>query len=116
MKNKKALAEKAILEGRKQIADGLLAERNRELKEQTRRIARLLHELEELKKQKAEMDEETSTLKQFLNQPNEKPRFEQFLADKKEEARRAKMERQKFLAARNPAPSREADGPSFSPR
>lgn len=34
---KKALAEKAILEGRKQIADGLLVERNRELKEQTRR-------------------------------------------------------------------------------
>ena len=82
---KKALAEKAILEGRKQIADGLLADRNRELKEQARRIDRLLRDLEELKKQKAETDEEARTLKQFLSQPDEKPRFEQFLVDKQEE-------------------------------
>ena len=113
---KKALAEKAILEGRKQIADGLLVERNRELKEQTRRIARLLHELEELKKQKAETDEETSTFKQFLSQPDEKPRFEKFLVDQQEEKRRAEMERQNRLSSRRPAPTYEDNGASFSPR
>ncbi|WP_446424381.1 MobV family relaxase [Mailhella sp.] len=37
---KKALAEKAILEGRKEIVDGLLAERNRELKEQAKSQAK----------------------------------------------------------------------------
>ena len=73
---KRALVEKAILEGRKQIADGLLAERNRELKEQARRIDRLRRELEELKKQKDEAEEESHTLKQFLSQPDEKLRFE----------------------------------------
>jgi len=113
---KRALAEKAILEGRKQIADGLLAERNKELKEQTRRIACLLHELEELKKQKAETDEETSTFKQFLSQPDEKPRFEKFLAGKQEEKRRAEMERQKRLASLKTAPDFEDNAPSFSPR
>ena len=113
---KRALAEKAILEGRKQIADGLLAERNRELKEQARRIDRLRRELEELKKQKDETEEESRTLKQFLSQPDEKPRFEQFLADKQEEARRAEMEREKRLASIKPAPAFEDDGPSFTPR
>ena len=113
---KRALAEKAILEGRKEIVDGLLAERNRELKEQARRIDRLRRELEELKKQKDEDEEESRTLKRFLDQPDEKPRFEKFLADQQEDVRRAEMERQKRLTARQPAPSREDSGPSLSPR
>ncbi len=113
---KKALAEKAILEGRKQIADGLLAERNRELKEQARRIDRLRRELEELKKQKDETEEESHTLKRFLDQPDEKPRFEKFLTNKQEEERRAEMERQKRLASIKPASVHEDSGPSFSPR
>ena len=113
---KRALAEKAILEGRKEIVDGLLAERNRELKEQARRIDRLRRELEELKKQKDETEEESRTLKRFLDQPDEKPRFEQFLADKQEEARRVEMERQNRLSARRPAPAHEDDGHSFSLR
>ena len=113
---KKALAEKAILEGRKEIVDGLLAERNRELKEQARRIDRLRRELEELKKQKDETEEESRTLKRFLDQPEEKPRFERFLADKQEEARRAEMERQTRLATHKSALSRDDGGPSFSPR
>ena len=113
---KKALAEKAILEGRKEIVDGLLAERNRELKEQARRIDRLRRELEELKKQKDETEEESRTLKRFLNQPDEKPRFEKFLADKQEEERRAEMGRQNRLGSRNTALTRKDEGPSFSPR
>ena len=113
---KRALAEKAILEGRKEIVDGLLAERNRELKEQARRIDRLRRELEELKKQKAEIEEETCTFRQFLNRPDEKPRFEQFLADKQEEELRAEMERQNRLASSKTAPAFEDNGPSFSPR
>jgi len=113
---KRALAEKAILEGRKQIADELLAERNRELKEQARRIDRLRRELEELKKQKDETEEESRTLKHFLDQPEEKSRFEKFLANQQEEVRRAEMERQKRLTARSPVPSREDGEPSFSPR
>ena len=112
---KRALAEKAILEGRKQIADGLLTERNRELKEQARRIDRLLRNYEELKAQKLKVDEEARSLKEFIAQPDEKPRFEQFLAAQQKEARRAEMERQNRLAARRPAPSHD-DGPSFSPR
>ena len=111
---KRALAEKAILEGRKEIVDGLLAERNRELKEQARRIDRLRRELEELKKQKDETEEESRTIKQFLNQPDEKPRFEKFLEEKQEEARRVEMERQASLASRKPTPAHEDDGPSFS--
>ena len=113
---KKALAEKAILEGRKEIVDGLLAERNRELKEQARMIDRLRRELEELKKQKDETEEESSTFRRFLDQPDEKPRFEQFLADKQEAERRVEKEQQNRLASRRPAPSREDNGPSFSPR
>lgn len=113
---KKALAEKAILEGRKQISDGLLVDRNRELKEQARRIDRLLRELEDLKAQKRRTDEETRSLKEFIAQPDEKPRFEQFLAAQQEEARRAEMERQKRLASIKPAPAFEDDGPSYSPR
>ena len=113
---KKALAEKAILEGRKEIVDGLLAERNRELKEQARRIDRLRRELEELKKQKGEIEEENCTFRQFLNQPNEKSHFKKFLADKQEEERRTEKERQNRLAARTPAPAREDGGPSFSPQ
>ena len=109
-------AEKAILEGRKQIADGLLAERNRELKEQARRIDRLRRELEELKKQKDETEEESRTLKRFLDQPDEKPRFEKFLADKQEEELRAEMERQTCLTTRKPTPAHEDNGPSCSPR
>ena len=35
----------------------------------------------------------------FAVQPEEKPRFEQFLKEKQEEERRAEMERQKRLAA-----------------
>ena len=102
--------------GRKEIVDGLLAERNRELKEQARRIDRLRRELEELKKQKDETEEESRTLKSFLDQPDEKARFEKFLADKQEEARRVEMERQNRLTSHKPAPSRDDDGPSFSPR
>lgn len=113
---KRALAEKAILEGRKQIADGLLAERNSELKEQARRIDRLRRELEELKKQKDETEEESRTLKQFLSQPDEKARFEQFLADKQEEKRHTEMERQACLTTRKSTPAHEDGGPSFSPR
>ena len=114
---KKALAEKAILEGRKQIADGLLAERNRELKEQARRIDRFRRELEELRKQKAETDEEARALKLFLNQPDEKPRFEKSLADQQEEERRQQaFAWQARLSKHKPAPSRKDDGPSFSPR
>jgi len=111
---KKALAEKAILEGRKEIVEGLLAERNRELKEQARRIDRLLQELEEVKAQKNKTEGEARAFKEFIAQPEEKLRFEQFLADKQEEARRAEMERQNRLTARKPAPTRKDDGPSFS--
>ena len=112
-----ALAEKAILEGRKEILDGLLAERNRELKEQARRIDRLCRELEELKKQKDETEEESRTLKRFLSQPDEKARFEQFLTEQQEEERRQqKFAWQKRLASPKPAPVREDRGPSFSPR
>ena len=113
---KKALAEKAILEGRKQIADGLLAERNRELKEQARRIDRLLRELEDVKAQKNNAEGEARVLKEFIAQPDEKPRFEQFLAEQQEEARRVEMGRQSRLTSCKPAPSRDDDGPSFSPR
>ena len=114
---KKALAEKAILEGRKEIVDGLLAERNRELKEQARRIDRLLRELEELKTQKLKDDEEARSLKEFIAQPDEKPRFEKFLADQQEEGRRQQaFAWQARLSEHKPAPSREDDGPSFSLR
>ncbi|MBQ3170403.1 MAG: plasmid recombination protein [Mailhella sp.] len=113
---KRALAEKAILEGRKQIADGLLVERNRELKELTRRIDRLLLELEEVKAQKNKAEGEVRAFKEFIAQPEEKLRFEQFLTDKQEEKRRAEMERQASLASRKLAPSGEDDVPSFSPR
>jgi len=113
---KKALAEKAILEGRKQVADGLLAERNRELKEQARRIDRLLQELEEVKAQKNKTEGEARAFKEFIAQPEEKPRFEKFLAVQQEEASRAEMKRQASLATRKPAPAHEDNGPSFSPR
>ena len=113
---KKALAEKAILEGQKQIADGLLAEQNRELKELARRIDRILLELEEVKAQKNKAEGEARAFKEFIAQPEEKLRFEQFLADKQEEKRRAEMVRQKRLATRKPAPAHEDDGPSFSLR
>ena len=113
---KRALAEKAILEGRKEIVDGLLAERNRELKEQARRIDRLLRELEEVKAQKRKAEGEAHALKEFIAQPEEKLRFEQFLADKQEEKRRAEMERQASLASLKTAPAFEDNGPSFSPR
>ena len=113
---KKALAEKAILEGRKQIADGLLAERNSELKEQALRIDRLLRELEDLKAQKLKADDEARAFKEFIAQPDEKPRFEQFLAVQQEETRRAEMERQNRLTSCRSAPTRKDDGPSFSPR
>ena len=102
---KRALAEKAILEGRKQIADGLLSEQNRELKEQARRIDRLLRNCEELKAQKLKADEEARSLKEFIDQPDEKPRFDQFRAEQQEEKRRAAL---------RPASSREDNGPSFS--
>ena len=52
----------------------------------------------------------------FLDQPEEKPRFEKFLADKQEEARRAEMERQKRLASLKPASVHKDSGPSFSLR
>ena len=113
---KRALAEKAILEGRKQIADGLLVERNRELKELARRIDRLLLELEEVKAQKNKAEGEARAFKEFIAQPEEKLRFERFLADKQEEARRAEMERQTRLATHKSALSRDDGGPSFSPR
>ena len=114
---KRALAEKAILEGRKEIVDGLLAERNRELKEQARRIDRLLRELEELKTQKLKDDEEARSLKEFIAQPDEKPRFEKVLADQQEEGRRQQaFAWQARLSEHKPAPSREDDGPSFSLR
>ena len=113
---KRALTEKAILEGRKEIVDGLLAERNRELKEQARRIDRLLRELEEVKAQKNNAEGEARALKEFIAQPDEKPRFEQFLTNKQEEERRAEMKRQKRLTSRKPAPVREDDNPSFYPR
>ncbi len=113
---KKALAEKAILEGQKEVAQKRLTAKSDELKEQARRIARLIHELGELKKQKAETDDEARALKEFIAQPDENPRFEQFLADKQEEERRTEMERQKRLAARSPDPSRKDNEPSFSPR
>ncbi|MBQ3171937.1 MAG: plasmid recombination protein, partial [Mailhella sp.] len=111
---KRALAEKAILEGRKQIADGLLAERNSELKEQALRIDRLLRELEDLKAQKLKADDEARAFKEFIAQPDEKPRFEKFLADKQEEELRAEMARQTSLTTRKPTPAHEDDGPSFS--
>ena len=113
---KRALAEKAILEGRKEIVDGLLAERNRELKEQARRIDRLLRELEDVKAQKNNAEGEARALKEFIAQPDEKPRFEQFLAEQQEEARRVEMGRSSRLSARRPAPTHEDNGPSFSPR
>ena len=113
---KKALAEKAILEGRKQIADGLLVDRKRELKEQARRIDRLLQELEEVKAQKNKTEGEARAFKEFIAQPEEKLRFEQFLTDKQEEARRAEMERQNRLTSCRSAPASEDDWPSFSPR
>ena len=87
-----------------------------ELKEQARRIDRLRRELEELKKQKDETEEESRTIKQFVSQPDEKLRFEQFLADQQKEARRVEMERQKRLASLKTAPAFEDNGPSFSPR
>ncbi|MBR6673727.1 MAG: hypothetical protein IKL39_03285, partial [Mailhella sp.] len=65
---------------------------------------------------KDEAEEESHTLKQVLSQPDEKPRFEKFLADQQEDVRRAEMKRQKRLTSRKPAPSRDDDGPSFSPR
>ena len=108
------MQKRPFWEGRKEIVDELLAERNRELKEQSRRIDRLRRELEGLKKQKDETEEESRTLKRFLDQPDEKSRFEQFLADKQEEKRRAEMERQASLASRKLAPSGEDDVPSFS--
>jgi len=113
---KRALAEKAILEGRKEIVDGLLAERNRELKEQVRRIDRLLQELEEVKAQKNKTEGEARAFKEFIAQPDEKLRFEQFLADQQKEVRRVEMERQKRLASLKTAPAFEDNGPSFSPR
>ena len=113
---KKALAEKAILEGRKQIADGLLAERNSELKEQALRIDRLLRELEDLKAQKLKADDEARAFKDFIAQPDEKPRFEKFLTNKQEEEGRAETERQNRLSSRRPAPTHEDNGPSFSSR
>ena len=116
VEQKKVLAEKAILEGQKQIADGLLVDRNRELKKLALRIDRLLQELEEVKAQKNKTEGEARAFKEFIAQPEEKLRFEQFLADKQEEKRRAEMERQASLASRKLAPSGEDDVPSFSPR
>ena len=114
---KKALAEKAILEGQKEVAQKRLTAKSDELKEQARRIARLLHEHEELKKQKDETEEESRTIKQFLSQPDEKPRFEQFLAAKQEEKRRQQtFAWQNHLTSRRPAPLSEDNGPSLSPR
>ena len=104
------------MEGRKQIADGLLVERNRELKELARRIDRLLLELEEVKAQKNKAEGEARAFKEFIAQPEEKLRFEKFLAEQQEEVRRAEMERQNRLTSRRPAPAREDGGPSFSPR
>ena len=77
---------------------------------------RLLRELEELKAQKLKVDEEARSLKEFIAQPDEKPLFEKFLANKQEEVRREEMERQKRLASLKTAPAFEDDGPSFSPR
>ena len=111
---KKALAEKAILEGQKQIADGLLVDRNRELKKLALRIDRLLQELEEVKAQKNKTEGEARAFKEFIAQPEEKLRFELFLAVQQEETRRAEMERQASLASRKPTPAHEDDGPSFS--
>ena len=113
---KKALAEKAILEGQKEVAQKRLTAKSDELKEQARRIARLLQELEEVKAQKNKTEGEVRAFKEFIAQPEEKLRFEQFLADKQEEARRAEMERQKRLASSKTAPAFEDDGSSCSPR
>ena len=74
------------------------------------------NEFEEHLKGKIKADEEARSLKEFIAQPDEKPRFERFLADKQEEARRAEMERQTRLATRKSALSRDDGGPSFSPR
>ena len=112
---KKALAEKAILEGWKEIVEGLLVERNRELKEQARRIDRLLQELEEVKAQKNKTEGEARAFKEFIAQPDEKLRFEQFLADQQKEVRRVEMERQKRLTSCRSALSRDDGGLSFSP-
>ena len=77
---------------------------------------RICKNYEELEKRKTDAYEEKRQLKQFVAQPDEKPRFEQFLAEQQEEARRVEMGRQSRLSARRPAPSRDDDGPSFSPR
>lgn len=113
---KRALSEKAILEGQKQIADGLLVDRNRELKKLALRIDSLLQELEEVKAQKNKTEGEARAFKEFIAQPDEKPRFEQFLAEQQEEALRVEMERQKRLASLKTAPAFEDNGPSCSPR
>ena len=114
---KKALAEKAILQGDKMRAEKNLEARSLELKEQARRIDRLLRELEEVKAQKSKAEGDARTLKEFIAQPDEKPRFEKFLAEQQEEERRQqKFAWQKRLASPKPAPAREDGGPSFSPR
>ena len=110
------MQKRPFWEGRKEIVDELLAERNRELKEQARRIDRLLLELEEVKAQKNKAEGEARAFKEFIAQPEEKLRFELFLAVQQEETRRAEMERQNRLSARRSAPAHEDDGPSFSLR
>ena len=57
-----------------------LEARSRELKEQARRIDRLLQELEEVKAQKNKTEGEARAFKEFIAQPEEKLRFEKFLA------------------------------------
>ena len=116
VKQKLALIDKGIVKSQKELIEKSLAARNRELKEQERRLNRLLADYEELKAQKAKVEGEAQTLRQFVTQPEEKPRFEQFLADRQEEARRAETERQKWLASRKTVHAHDDDGPSFSMR
>ena len=114
---KRALAEKAIIQGEKELAQIRLTAKDNELKEQARRHDRLRRNYEELEKRKADADEEARQFKQFLNQPEEKPRFEKFLAvQQEEELRQQKFAWQKRLASPKPAPAHKDDGPSFSPR
>ena len=114
---KRALAEKAILEGQKEVAQKLLTAKDNELKEQARRHDRLRRNYEELEKRKADADEEARQFKQFLNQPDEKSRFAKFLAEQQEEERRQQeFAWQKRLASLKPASVHEDSGPSFSLR
>ena len=116
VKQRLALIDKGIVKGQRELIEKSLAARNRELKEQERRLNRLIADYEELKAQKASVEGEAQTLRQFVTQPEEKPRFEQFLADRQEEARRAETERQNRLTARKSAHAHDDDGPSFSMR